>query len=534
MKIINKFFTKEISGPFTIPSGIVATGSSVIEKIANEIPEVGILTTKSIGFKPREGNKEPIIAQLSPFSFINAVGLTNPGAEEFAKDLSNIKIPKNKFLLVSIFGGNEEEFKDVAEKLYDFADGFELNVSCPHSDKYGQVIGQDKYLVIRIIKEVSSLKKPVFIKISPKLDVEETLEYAIKAGISGITAINTKGPEKYLYDNYTVLSNKIGGVSGKAILNIGIESVKKIRKITNLPIIACGGISRAEDVRLYKEAGADFFGVGSALAGMDTAEIKDYFRELLKDVNNNTENSGRFLKEKLNMEYKKFEIRENKQLAKDLFFLMFNEKIEIKPGQFIFAWLPEKGEKPFSVFDNDPLTLLVQKKGCLTDELSKLKKGDIVYIRGPYGKSPKIEGKILLVGGGTGIAALYLYAKINKKTSAILGAKDKQHLFCEKFKPFCENLYLNTDNGEMGDKGFVTDRLEKVMESEKIDYCINCGPEPMVKAAIEKEKKYLGLDKIYSSIEFLTKCGIGLCGSCATSKGYRSCVDGTFFKFDKY
>ena len=530
MEIKNKLFNKEISGPFTIPSGIVATEVPVLEKIANEIPEIGILTTKSIGSEPKEGNKEPIIAQFSPFSFINAVGLTNPGAEEFAKKLSKIKIPNDKFLLVSIFGSNEEEFKDVAKKLYDFADGFELNISCPHSDKYGQVIGQDKYLTAKIIGKISSLGKPVFIKLSPNLDIKETVKYAIKAGISGITAINTMGPETYLHDNYPVLSNKIGGISGKAILDIGIESIRKIRRITNLPIIACGGISTAKDVKRYKEAGADFFGVGSSLAGMNTEEMKRYFQELLKDIENDAKNAEIFLEEKLNMKYGRFGIKDNKQLAEDLFLLVFDEDIKIKPGQFIFAWLPEKGEKPFSVFDDEPLTLLFQKRGHFTNELSKLKKGDIVYIRGPYGNSPKINGKILLVGGGTGIAALYLYAKRNEKTSAILGAKDKQHLLYEKFKPLCENLYLSTESGDIGDKGFATDRLEKIIENKKTDYCINCGPEPMVKAAISKENKYLSLDKIYSSIELLTKCGIGLCGSCATSKGYRSCVDGNFFR----
>ena len=99
-----KIFNKEISGPFTIPSGIVATETSTLEKIANEISEIGILTTKSIGLKPREGNREPIIAQYSPFSFINAVGLTNPGVEEFRKRISKIQIPHDKFLLTSIFG----------------------------------------------------------------------------------------------------------------------------------------------------------------------------------------------------------------------------------------------------------------------------------------------------------------------------------------------------------------------------------------------------------------------------------------------
>jgi len=82
----------------------------------------------------------------------------------------------------------------------------------------------------------------------------------------------------------------------------------------------------------------------------------------------------------------------------------------------------------------------------------------------------------------------------------------------------------------MGHKGLVTDILPEIVEKTKPEYCLNCGPEPMVKMAIEIEKKFLDPEKIYSSLELLTKCGIGLCGSCATSKGYRSCVDGTFLK----
>ena len=196
-----KFLNKKISGPFTIPSGIVATDLTILEKIANEIPEIGILTTKSIGLMPRTGNREPIIAKYAPNSFINAVGLANPGVGDFVKKLEKIKIPSNKFLLVSIFGNSEYEFKKLAEKLHKFADGFELNVSCPHSDKYGQVVGQDLKLVEKLIKIVASFKKPVFIKLSPSINIKEAVNIALKVGISGITAINTKGPETILYDN---------------------------------------------------------------------------------------------------------------------------------------------------------------------------------------------------------------------------------------------------------------------------------------------------------------------------------------------
>ncbi|MCX6764712.1 MAG: dihydroorotate dehydrogenase [Candidatus Nealsonbacteria bacterium] len=529
-----KFFHKEISGIFTIPSGIISVEVPVIEKIAKEIPEIGILTTKSIGLEPKEGNKEPIIAEYAPFSFINAVGLSNPGVKEFVNKLSKIKIPDDKFLLISIFGDSVNEFRKIAEELYNWADGFELNISCPHSEKYGQVIGQDKKLMGEIIKNVVFLGKPVFVKISPNLNIKETIECIVKNGASGITAINTKGPELFLHNNFPVLSNRVGGISGKAILELGLKSVKEIRDITDLPVIACGGISTAEEVRSYKQVGADFFGVGSALAGMSTEEIKQYFHKLALDLKEGTNNAATLLKDELRMEYKEYKVIENKRIAEDLFLLKLDRGIKTETGQFIFTCLPGIGEKPFSVLDDDPLTLLVQKRGCFTNELSKLISGDNLFIRGPYGDTPAVKGRVLLVGGGTGVAALYLFAKRNKNVVAVLGAKDKNHLsYLEKFKLTCKELFLTTENGEIGYKGLVTDMLEEIIEKTQPEYCINCGPEPMVKEVIKKEIKHINPEKIYSSMDFLTKCGIGLCGSCASSKGYRSCVDGNFLKSEQ-
>jgi dihydroorotate dehydrogenase (NAD+) catalytic subunit len=529
------FFGKKISGRFTIPSGVVGTDILILLKFA-DIPEIGIWTTKSIGIEPRQGNREPIIVQYGYMSFVNAVGLTNPGAEEFANRLSKVKIPDNKFLLVSIFGGNENEFKKVAKILYKYADGFEINISCPHSNKYGQAVGQDLNLVEKIVKSVVSLGKPVFVKISPNLDVVLTVKCCVDAGASGITAINTKGPVNFLHDGYPVLTNKVGGVSGKAILELGLNCVKKVREITDLPIIACGGILTASDVKEYIKAGADFFGIGSASAGMNTKEIKDYFQKLLIDIKRGTNWAESLLKTELNMEYEKYKVSEKKELAEDLFILKMNNNIKVKPGQFVFAWLPDKGEKPFSVLDDKPLTLLVKKRGYFTTELSKLKKNDIIYIRGPYGNSIKTKGKTLLVGGGTGIAALSLFVKGNKKIVMLLGAKDKNYLSCiGEFKSVCKKIYLTTESGEIGHKGLATDVLGKIMEKEKIEYCLNCGPEEMVRAAIEKESKFISRDNIYSSIEYEVRCGIGLCGSCVIPKGEREgerlCVDGTFINY---
>ena len=526
-----QIFGKKITGPFTIPSGIVATEVPVLEKIAKEIPEIGILTTKSIGLEKREGNNEPIIAQVSPFTFINAVGLRNPGVEEFTKEISQIKIPPFKFLLVSIFGKDEEEFEKVAKKLVKFADGFELNISCPHSTKYGEVVGKEDKLVERIVKRLSPLGKPIFLKISPNLDIENLLKKAIKAGISGITAINTKGPELYLQDGYPVLSNKRGGISGKRIFPIGIECVKKIRKLTSLPIIACGGILTAKELREYEKAGANFFGIGSALAGMTTEEIKLYFKELLQDFKHGTNNAERFLKDNGSRSYKRYKVIQNKFLDKDIFLLRLEGRIEIKPGQFVFLWLPEKGEKPFSVLDDEPLTFLIKIRGYFTKQLSELKRGNVVYLRGPYGNSPQLKGKLLLVGGGTGVAGISLFAKRYKKTIILLAGKEKTFLpYLKEFKKNCEDVFLVTPEKVRDYKKRFLSVLERIIKKFQPHYCLNCGSKEMVESVIEIEKKFLDLKKIYSSTDFLTKCGLGLCGSCATSKGLRSCVDGTFLR----
>jgi len=525
-----KVLGKSISGPFAIPSGIVITEIQTLMKIAREIPEVGILTTKSISLDPIEGNKEPIIAGYEGLSFINAVGLRNKGVDSFVEGLASVKIPEDKFLLASILGESGDEFKEVAERLYPYVDGFELNISCPNSVKYGKKVGGRIDIVEKTVKSVSSLGKPVFVKLYPGSDIECIVGRCVRSGAAGITAINTLGPKLFLHDGYPVLSSGVGGLSGKAIFELGLRCVERVRAVTDLPIIACGGISTAEDVRKYRKAGANYFGIGSALAGMSTGDMREYFHMLSLDLEEGTNNAVAFLNEHLNMSYTKYTVENKKVLAEDLFVLEFDDILPSKPGQFIFVWLPEKGEKPFSVLDDDPLTLLIQKRGFFTNVLSRLSIGDTVYVRGPYGNSPNVDGDILLVGGGTGIAALYLFAKYGRSSVGVLGARDKDHLCYEIFKDVCDELYLYTEDGSVGRRGLVTDGLEELLLGGDFDYCINCGPEPMVRSAVEIQQKYVNREHIFSSIEYKTMCGIGLCGSCATSKGFRSCVDGTFLR----
>ena len=237
--------------PFTIPSGIITTEISCLESML-DIPELGIITTKSIGPRKRAGNREPILVQYMPGGFINAVGLTNSGAEETAEKLSQLVLPSNKFLLASIFGKDVEEFIFVARTLEDCVDGFELNLSCPHAKSYGMQLGQDPQIVNQIIKAVvEAVKRPVFAKLTPNAgNIGEIAKAAMEAGAYGITAINTVGPGYYSVDGQPVLTNKVGGLSGIGIKPIGLKCVREIRQAIgpNAPIIGMGGIVNVEDV----------------------------------------------------------------------------------------------------------------------------------------------------------------------------------------------------------------------------------------------------------------------------------------------
>lgn len=523
--------------PFTIPSGIITTESSSIESIANKIEEIGILTTKSIGPESRKGNREPILAQYYPGCFINAVGLTNPGAKKFAENISKISFPKDKFLLASIFGKDTWEFVYVAQTLEDLVDGFELNLSCPHAKGYGMQLGQDLDIVYKITKMITSrTKKPVFAKLTPNVNnIVDIANSAINAGAYGITAINTVGPKYWSVDGNPILTNNVGGISGRGILPFGLSAIKDItQKLGNIPIIGMGGIASARDIKEYASAGASYFGVGSALAGMDEKEINIYFKTLVKDLQEDTNNAENLLK-LVDMEYKKFKVADKIDLACNFKIIKTNNSLMSEPGQFIFAFIPGLGEKPFSILDDEPLALGVLERGDFTNKLNSLNKGDAIYIRGPYGKNIGMPSNldITLVGGGCGLAGLYLFAKKlheKNKITTLLAAKDKDHIpYLKEFEIYSK-VYVATEDGSLGTKGLITDLFKKA-DIYSNCYFFNCGPKSMIDAVLPLELNISRSNVIYSSMDYMTRCGVGICGSCADKSGLRTCVEGPFMSY---
>jgi len=207
-------------------------------------------------------------------------------------------------------------------------------------------------------------------------------------------------------------------------------------------------------------------------------------------------------------------------------------KIKAKPGQFILVWLPRLAEKPFAVVNDSPLTFTVAKVGSFTQALHKLKAGDRIWFRGPFGKGvfKKKSGNHLLVAGGYGVAPLYFLAKrlLNKqKTLVVIGAKTKKDLLFEKkFRDLGCKVLVTTQDGSWGKKGLATDLLSEVLLKKKIDCVYACGPEPMLEKVVEICRK--NRIKYQISLEALIKCGFGICGSCSR-EGKLICQDGPVF-----
>ncbi len=532
-----EFLGKTLSGPFTIPSGIVATAVPIIEYCFRHIPQVGLMTTKSIGPVPRLGNREPVYSQYAPGCFVNAVGLTNPGAEASAAQLAGLEVPPDKFLLISIFGGSVAEFVEVARILAPYADGLELNLSCPHAKGYGMAMGQDPELVREITDAVKdAVTVPVVPKLTPNAeDVAAIAEAAVAGGADALCAINTVGPGYYTAHGAPVLSNKLGGMSGKGILPIGLKCVREIRDCVEVPLIGCGGISSADDVRAYRDAGADIFGVGSALTGMTSPQIAAYFSQLDDDLQAHTNHCEGQVQYDVDMSFRPVTLVENQRVTADISILTFDRPVDVRAGEFVFLWIPGLGEKPFSALTNDPFALVVIALGEFTGKLMELPPGTQAFVRGPYGTAaePPADAHLVAVAGGTGLAAVYQLAKDHGRADIFVGARSAERLYFEEECAACAKLHTATDDGSRGFHGLVTELLDEYLSGlnrQQLQRLVfyNCGPEPMVHAAVAVQEKYCRPGQIFNAIDYLTKCGVGVCGACTAPDGRRLCVDGPF------
>jgi dihydroorotate dehydrogenase (NAD+) catalytic subunit len=198
---------------------------------------------------------------------VNAVGLPNPGAKKFSQELAPLK-GRSLPLIVSIFGGDEGEFRQVADAIddNDFM-AYELNLSCPHVAGVGTEVGHRPELVSRVVRAVKSVtRRPVFAKLSPNTErLLEVAGAAVDAGADGLTAINTvRALSIDVESGKPALSNRYGGLSGGAIRPIALRCVYELREKFDVPIMGCGGVSTWEHAVQFFLAGANAVQVGTA------------------------------------------------------------------------------------------------------------------------------------------------------------------------------------------------------------------------------------------------------------------------------
>ncbi|WDN89625.1 ferredoxin/flavodoxin---NADP+ reductase [Desulfosarcina sp. BuS5] len=214
-----------------------------------------------------------------------------------------------------------------------------------------------------------------------------------------------------------------------------------------------------------------------------------------------------------------------------------------KPGQFVILKANETGERiPLTMADTDPekgtITIIYMVVGKSTALFRELKVGDAYQdIIGPLGAPTHIEkfGKVVCVGGGTGIAVLHPITRALKEAgndvTCIIGARSKDILIMEdKMKNASHDLRICTDDGSYGHHGFVTDVLKEILEKGDIKLVVAIGPVPMMKFVSKMTKEYNV--KTMVSLNPIMVDGTGMCGCCRVSVGGQTkfaCVDGPEF-----
>ena len=254
----------KLARPTILASGILGISLDVFNRIYQA--GAGAVVSKSLSKEPWDGYPNPTIFGVKGGGWINAVGLSNPGAPNFAKMISSNKdVP----IIVSLVGSIPKDFEFMIKQFEDIKVlAFELNLSCPHVAKVGLEVGDDPDLVKKIVKTVKSKTDvPVIAKVGlGTTNYLDTVDAACKAGIDAITAINTlRAMAIDVETERPILSNKIGGLSGTPIKPVAVRCVYEISSQYDIPIIGCGGISSWDDAVEFILAGASAVQIGSAV-----------------------------------------------------------------------------------------------------------------------------------------------------------------------------------------------------------------------------------------------------------------------------
>jgi len=248
---------------------------------------------------------------------------------------------------------------------------------------------------------------------------------------------------------------------------------------------------------------------------------------------------------------KKFMVLSKKELAPQIKRIVVSAPLiakKAKAGQFVILRVDERGERfPLTLVDWNPdkgtITLIFQEVGVSTRKLGKLNSGDYIEdIVGPLGNPTEIDkyGHVAVVGGGVGTALIYPWVRSLKKAgnhiTTIIGARSANLLLLEKeLSELSDEIYISTDDGTKGVKGFTSNVLKSLLEKgEKFNLVMAAGPVPMMRAIAEVTRPY-GIKTIVSLNPIMVD-GTGMCGGCRVTVGGETkfaCVDGPEFDAHK-
>ncbi len=267
MDITVKIRNKHLSNPVGAASGTYGYGDEYSD--LTDSGSIGAVYTKAVTLDPKAGNDVPRLIE-TPSGILNSIGLANVGADIFLKEKIPFLDTIPSAVIVNIAGSSSAEYSRVIEKL-DSSEtiwGYEINLSCPNVSKGCLAFGTDAANVRSLTAELRRLtEKPLIIKLTPNVtDIAETALAAEEGGADAVSCINTLvGMIINTETKKTVLPRGTGGLSGPAILPVGIASVYKVSRAVKIPVIGIGGIMNADNAVQYLLAGASAIQIGTGI-----------------------------------------------------------------------------------------------------------------------------------------------------------------------------------------------------------------------------------------------------------------------------
>ena len=258
----------EMKNPIIPASGTCGFGQELGE--CYDLNILGAISCKGTTREARYGNPLPRIAECGNYGMINAVGLQNPGVDEvIAHELPALRKIYRGPIIANISGFSVDDYAYTCERIDKETDAaiLEVNISCPNVHNGGMAFGTSAEAAADVTRAVKAVtKKPVYMKLSPNVtDIVSIAQACEEAGADGLCLINTMlGMRIDIRRRRPVLANRYGGYSGNGIFPVALRMVNQVAQVCRIPIIGCGGVSRAEDVIEMMMAGATAVEIGAA------------------------------------------------------------------------------------------------------------------------------------------------------------------------------------------------------------------------------------------------------------------------------